>query len=95
MDTTTQRRPAWNGAGRGATALTLAVAGAITFAIVGAVGAGFSSPTGYALARALQPSPAAYAAGRAPIEVAIVPAVIDVIGVRERASTDSPDRGPV
>lgn len=84
----------WAGPGRTPVALMLAVAGAITAAIVAVVGAGFSAPTGYALARAQQ-APASFAHARKPVEVAIIPAVVDVIGLREeQAASERTSRIP-
>jgi hypothetical protein len=84
----------WDGPDRAPVALKLACACAISVAILAGVGAGFSTPTSYALARA-QDVPAALATLRKPIEVAIIPAVVDVVGVREeRAASERSARVP-
>jgi len=85
---------AWDGPDRAPVALKLACACAISVAILAGVGAGFSTPTRDALARA-HGIPATYATLRKPIEVAIIPAVVDVVGVREdRAASERSGRVP-
>jgi len=84
----------WEGPDRAPVALKLACACAISVAILAGVGAGFSTPTSYALARA-QDVPVAFATLRKPIEVAIIPAVVDVVGVRDdQAASERTGRVP-